>query len=441
MSARSPIAGWGRVPVVFAEQRLAEALDDVCRPARLTRGLGRSYGDASLPASQQDLVACSRLADRVLRFDEANGIVRAEAGLSLRDLDLLAWRRRLASPVHPGTEWVTLGGMVASDVHGKNHHRAGCFGEHVVALKMQMADGTIREVGPDLDGELFDATVGGMGLTGHILEVELRLEAIDSPWIVAETVPAEDLRQLLSTQSASSAEWPFTVSWIDGARGRSWRGLVVRGRWARADEAPARDPVPALSLGAPFDLPSGWLRPELVRLFNACYFHLGKLRGGLRVVDPRSFFFPLDRVEDWNRLYGRRGLVQHQCVIPADAGEEGVSRVLDVVARGGGSYLIVLKDCGVEGRGMLSFPKKGVSLAVDLPMRGDATRRLVDDLNEVLIGLGGRIYLAKDALTRVEHFRAMDGRRLDRWNAARRRLDPGGRLRSALSVRLLGDPA
>lgn len=440
------IAGWGGVPAVDGCERLGESLAEVCRPASLTRGLGRSYGDASLPARPGGVIAATRLGDRVLAFDRAAGVLRAEAGFRLAQLERLTRPAGWVSAVVPGTRHVTLGGMVASDIHGKNHHVAGCIGAHVRSLLLQLADGRELEIGPEREPELFAATIGGMGLTGHILEVELALLAIERPWVVVEVETAPDLPALVAGLRAASRTWPYTVTWVDAlSRGKHMgRGVILKGRWATADEAPASPPSRTLAeprLVVPFTMPGWVLGRASVRAFDELYYWMHRWRSGRRLVHPDSFFYPLDGIRDWNRLYGARGFVQHQSVLPVDDGDDVMLRYFDTLTRhGGASFLTVIKDCGAEGRGMLSFPKPGLSVALDLPMRGAATQALVDALNRHVLDAGGRIYLAKDALTRREDFVAMEPR-LAAFDAVRRKWDPERRLRSALSVRLLGDAA
>lgn len=435
------LSGWGRLPVVQGLEETPEEIEAASAGVALARGLGRSYGDASLPAAPGDRVLCTRRADRILRFDPATGVLRAEAGLSLAELHRLFGPRGFASPVLTGTASVTLGGMVASDVHGKNHHVAGTFGAHVQALRMRVADGRVLEVRDDTEPELFRATQGGMGLTGHVLEVEVRLERVPSPWIFAETRRVRDLDELLGTLRAESLHWPHAAAWIDcTVRGRGMgRGLLSLGRYATADEAPAAPPQHRERIAVPFDLPGWVVAPWSIRLFNTAYFHL-RPASGRGVVHPQPFFHPLDFVRHWNRLYGRRGFAQYQCVLPDQGNGRAVTRFFEVLTRmGGASPVSVLKNCGAEGRGVLSFPMPGISVALDLPFHPRHTQALIDALNQIVIEAGGRIYLTKDALTRPEHLRAMEPR-LARFQEIRRKWDPECRLRSAQSVRLLGDP-
>jgi FAD/FMN-containing dehydrogenase len=436
------LSGWGRLPVVMGRERLAEDLETASPGTDLARGLGRAYGDASLPAPG-GTVLCTRLADRILRFDPEAGILRAEAGFSLRQLHQLFPQRGWASPVQPGTQYITLGGMVASDVHGKNHHVSGSFGEHVRALRMRVPDGRVLEVTEDSEPELFRATLGGMGLTGHVLEVEFALERISSPWIWCETRRVRDLDELVSEIRSGSSSWPFTMAWADcTARGAAMgRGLLTMGRYAEPDEAPAAPPVMRERIAVPFDLPGWVVAGWSIKIFNTFYYHLRGAMSGVGCVHPQPFFYPLDAIRHWNRLYGRRGFAQYQCVLPLERDGLAYRRFFDVLTRkGGASPVAVIKDCGAEGRGTLSFPMPGISVALDLPFRPDKTQELVDALNEVVIEAGGRIYLTKDALTRPEHLRAMDPR-LAHFLEIRRKWDPHGVLRSAQSVRLLGDLA
>jgi len=440
---RVKVAGWGRAPVLEAEEVLDEDLRAAVRGARLTRGLGRSYGDASLPPQAGARVAASRRADRLLAFDPATGVLRAEAGLSLARLSDWLLPRGFAVPVVPGTCHVTLGGMVAADIHGRNHHTAGTIGAHLRALRLALADGREVEVSETNEPELFHATQGGMGLTAHILEVELTLRRIPSAWIWQETEPLRDLDELLERLPAEGTRWPFTVAVVDALAGGAGlgRGALVKGRWAEPDEAPGRVPRSAFQPRVPFDFPDLVLNRSSARLVNALY-RLRSRRQTRAIVTPRSHFQPLDILRDWNRGYGRRGFTQYQAVIPREAGPAAVRRLFEaLIASHEPAFLCVVKDFGAQGAGLLSFPRPGTTASIDLPLRGERTQAVVDAMNRVVIEAGGRVYLAKDALTRREHLEAMEGDRLRAFDALRRRFDPERRLSSALAVRLLGDPA
>ncbi len=433
------LAAWGRLPMP-GQETLTEDLLRGTRGAVLCRGLGRSYGDASLPAVASDRVINTRMASRILAFDDATGVVRAEAGFSLAELNRLLMPRGWFTPVTPGTKFVTMGGMVASDVHGKNHHREGCFGAHVRALRMRLADDSVVECSPTSETDLFDATIGGMGLLGHILEVEFQLHRIPSPWVMMESRRVPDIDAFLEALGQAASAWPMSMGWIDCLiRGKSMgRGIMMAGRWAEPGECPPRAPRQRPNLTMPVELPNWALNPVTAALFNRLYYrsHWQKMKRG--VVSPEPFFYPLDAILHWNRAYGPRGFTQYQCVLPRAAGAEGVREFMKLLTRlGGASPLCVIKDCGAEGRGVLSFPLEGTSIAVDMAVSPDI-QGIVDRLNEFVIAAGGRIYLTKDRFTRADHYRAMEPR-LPRFEAIREKYDPARRLRSALSVRLLGD--
>lgn len=433
------IGGWGRQFVPGHELQV----DDLEHAPRvLFRGLGRSYGDSSLPPPTNPLVVTTTRANRIAKFDTSTGLFRAEAGLSLRDLNRLSLPRGWFVPVTPGTQFVTLGGAVAADVHGKSHHVDGCFGAHVSRLKLHVADGRVVECGPDLERDLFLATVGGMGLTGQILEVELGMRRIPTAWIWQETERVPDIDAYIEALKRSAKDWPMTFGWIDClTRGKHMgRGILTRGRWAQPHEAPSGMPKEPLAIRFPFLAPELLLSRLTVQAFNTSYYrsHVRELTQGL--VDPFTFFYPLDAIHDWNLMYGKRGMTQYQCVLPEEAGPGAARRFLEVLTQhGGASFLCVIKDCGPESAAYLSFPRRGISVALDIAVR-DGTQALVDALNEHVLKEGGRIYLAKDSFTRPEHFREMEKKRLPRFLEAREKWDPNRRFRSAQSVRLLGDP-
>jgi FAD/FMN-containing dehydrogenase len=419
----------------------SEDLESASQRVPLSRGLGRSYGDASLPPADAPRALNTTLADRILGFDEQTGVLHAEAGLSLEEMNRLFLPRRWFTPVTPGTKYVTLGGMVASDVHGKGQHRQGCFGHHVVALRMRVADGRVLVCTPEQHPDLFAATLGGMGLTGHILEVSVRLQRVPSPWIVQRSERIPNLSAFLTGLERAAHDWPYTVGWIDClATGASMgRGNLISGRWALPHEAPSHAPRPGRRFQLSFDYPSWVLNRASIAAFNELKYRSQVRAFSEGVVDPEGFFYPLDRIRHWNRLYGARGFTQYQCVLPREAGPEAVYRVMQTLtARGGASFLAVIKDFGRDGAGLLSFPRPGTTLALDIPLRDD-TQALVDALNEQVIRDGGRVYLTKDSLTRADHFRQMDGERVDAFNGVRDHWDPERRFKSALSVRLLGD--
>jgi len=438
-TAVSRLSGWGGTSAIGIERR-SEDLEAITRDVSLTRGLARSYGDSSLPPPSHPIAAGSLLADRLLAFNATTGELRAEAGYALRDLTRRFLPRGWIIPVSPGTQFVTLGGMVAADVHGKNHHRDGTIGRHLTRLRVRVGSGRIVECSPDEERGLFWATVGGMGLTGHILEVSVRLVRVPSPWITGFSRRISNIDEFVVALKQSAGDWPYTMGWIDClARGRHMgRGVLICGRWATREEAPRHYPRPLPRFVVPFVCPSWVMGRTVGRVFNEFIYRLHRKHSRMRMLHPEPFFYPLDVIEHWNRLYGRRGFTQYQCVLPDSAGPGAVRSLVELLSRlGGASFLCVIKDCGDEGDGLLSFPRRGVSIALDLPIR-DNTQGLIDQLNDFVVGAGGRVYLAKDAFTRAHHFQAMEPR-LATFNAERRRWDPQGEIRSVQSIRLMGD--
>ncbi|MEO8604976.1 MAG: hypothetical protein ABI629_20580, partial [bacterium] len=317
------------------------------------------------------------------------------------------------------------------------------FGEHVRALRLRLADGNIVEVDDTHESELFRATLGGMGLTGHVLEVEFAMERIASPWIWQESERVADFDTALERLEVAGRSWPYTVLWNDLMidEPHLGRGLLMKGRWATPDEAPPQPPRWRAAPTLPIALPSWALQPWMLAVGNRLNYwqHGARVRSGIE--HPGTCFYPLDVLRQWNGLYGRRGFTQYQAVLPGPHLHPSHRRLLRTLRqRRGEVFLCVIKDCGPAGKGLLSYPRPGVSYAFDLPI-GPNTQSVVDALNEVVVEEGGRIYLAKDALTRPEHYRAMEGERLQAFAAVRDKWDPQRRLKSALSVRLLGDVA
>ncbi len=396
-------SSWGRYPHV--DQRslaLAWASDSLPQGTEplLPYGLGRSYGDVCLNPDGPLLL--TRELRRFLAFDTQAGVLRCEAGCTLGEVAELTLPQRWFPPVVPGTRFVTVGGAVANDVHGKNHHRAGTFGRHVRALELLRGDGTRLVCGPGANTALFRATVGGLGLTGLITWVELQLAPVAGPWMEVEAVPFQGLEQFAELTAASDKTHAYTVAWVDGlARGTALgRGIFFRGNHA---EGGGDVPAPRLRLSVPFDAPDALLSAPLIRAFNAVYRNWP--RGGTKRVSTWKFLHPLDAVGNWNRLYGRRGLLQHQSVVP---GPGAVGELLATAADSGqGSFLTVLKTFSdMPSPGLLSFPRPGWTLALDFPGRGEATFALLEKLDAVVRAQGGRVYPAKDARMSVDTFRA-----------------------------------
>src|SRR5688572_25076944 len=302
-----PLSGWGGVAAPGVERR-SEDLETITRDVSLTRGLGRSYGDSSLPPASRAVVAATPLADRLLAFDESTGDLTAEAGYSLHDLVDRFLPRGWCTPVSPGTQFVTLGGMVAADVHGKNHHRDGTIGRHVRRLRLRVGTGAIVECSPTIEPELFAATIGGMGLTGHILDVTVRLVRVPSPWLMGFAHRIGDIDEFMAALKQAASEWPYTMGWIDClSRGRHMgRGVLYAGRWATQDEAPRHFPKAPARLAVPFVCPSWVMSRPVGRVVNELIYRTHRKRPRVHLMKPQPFFYPLDAIGHWNRLYGRR---------------------------------------------------------------------------------------------------------------------------------------
>jgi FAD/FMN-containing dehydrogenase len=362
--------------------------------------MGRSYGDVCL--NPDGPVLLTRGLRRFLSFDAETGVLRCEAGCTLGEVAEVALPRGFFPPVVPGTRFVTVGGAVANDVHGKNHHRAGTFGRHVRALELVRGDGTRLLCTPSSNAELFRATIGGLGLTGLITWVEVQLSAVPGAWMEVEALPFGTLEHFAELAEESDATHAYTVAWVDGLAqgGALGRGVFFRGNHTAGDGALA---PPRTRFRVPFDAPDALLSAPLLRAFNALYRRWP--RAGVRRMSAWKFLHPLDAVGAWNRLYGARGLLQHQSVVP---GLEGVRALLAAAAQSGqGSFLTVLKTfADVPSPGLLSFPRPGWTLALDFPARGQATLQLLDALDAVVRAQGGRVYPAKDARMSAETFRA-----------------------------------
>jgi decaprenylphospho-beta-D-ribofuranose 2-oxidase len=438
------LSGWGRYPRARAEVVRPEHVSavDVTRwPRVLARGLGRAYGDAAL--SKEGVVLLTERLNRLLEFDEGGGVLRAEAGATLADLLEVFAPRGWFPPVTPGTKFVTLGGCVAADVHGKNHHRDGGFGAHVEELELALADGTRTRCSPAENADLFRATVGGMGLTGVITEVTLRLKFVETSYMIVRHHAARDLEESLALLDDPVYDDEYTVGWVDLlARGRrAGRGVLMRGQHARASELPRefRERGGARTrsrFGLPFDLPSWALNRLAASAFNKFYYQARGRRRAPYVSDFDGFFYPLDSVGGWNRAYGKRGFVQYQCVLPMAESARGLARLRDALAESRQPcFLAVLKRFGPEGPGLLSFPEPGYTLALDFPVRGEELFALLRKFDDLVLEHGGRVYLAKDACLDPEKFRLMYPR-FPEWMEIKRRVDPGDRFRSELSRRL-----
>ncbi|MGO9558227.1 MAG: FAD-binding protein [Acidimicrobiales bacterium] len=452
-SQRRRLTGWGGSPASCAEVASPRTLDEAeavvtaaggCGRSLIPRGLGRSYGDAAQNAGGLvvDLTAC----DKILEFDTCSGIVRAEAGLSIESLLRQSVPRGFFVPVTPGTRFVTIGGALAADVHGKNHHVDGSFGRYVRSIRLATPVGE-RVVTPDSDPELFWATVGGMGLTGIILEATFELIPIETTLMTVDTARGRDLEECMALMTEGDRSYQYSVAWVDCLRGGRalGRGVVTLANHtlkAAAEAALRREDAaglltydPRQLLEVPIVPPVRLVTEATVRMFNEAWYRRAPRRrhGQLQLVT--SYFHPLDGVGSWNRLYGRRGFTQYQFVVPFGA-EDLVRKVIARLSeRGFPSPFAVLKRFGPGSPAPLSFPIEGWTLALDLPLGIPGLAHELDHLDELVASACGRVYLAKDGRLRAEMLRQMYPR-LDDWQAVRDESDPGGLMVSDLGRRL-----
>lgn len=440
-----PLSGWGRFPVESChlyrpEKRrdVAAILESGAEPSYIARGLGRSYGDAALNRGQ-GAVSFSRL-NRFLAFDPAIGTLECEAGVSFAEILETFLPRGFFPSVTPGTKFVTVGGAIAADIHGKNHHRDGSIANFVSEIRLLAPEGD-RTCSPAAHPDVFWATVGGMGLTGMILSAKLRLARVASAYVLADCQKARNLHEAVELMAATDERFQYSVAWIDClARGDSLgRGLLMRANHAAAGELSheIRNPLELpkrARLRVPFDLPSFALNRASMGAFNTLYY-AGHKSVSRQLVDIERFFYPLDRVQNWNRLYGKRGFVQYQVALPRDGGQEALKLLVGRLSDSGrGSFLAVLKRLGARDAGLLSFPIEGYTLALDIPIARDVPSFL-RGLDEIVQGYHGRVYLAKDAMLRRNTFAVMYPR-LDEFRALKARLDPKGVISSSLARRV-----
>ena len=392
------ISSWGRLgrfehEVVGLSDRHQVVSQLKSNPIGIAHGMGRSYGDVCL--NPNGVLWKTTGLDRFISLDENSGNLVCEAGVLLRDIQRLVIARGWILPVTPGTQLVTVGGAIANDVHGKNHHGSGSFGDHINSLKLIRTDGSIIVCGPNLLPDWFAATVGGFGLTGVITEVEIQLRRVTGPWLSTETIAYGNLNEFFHLADASEADWEHTVSWIDCVA-KGGRGLFMRAN--PTDSIEHQEPK-SRKLTMPFVPPISLINKLTLQPFNTAYFNLKKRQVGRSAAHYESFFYPLDNLLEWNRMYGPKGFYQYQCVVPRSVGHDAVQAMLKEISRSGeGSFLAVLKTFGNrQALGMMSFPQPGVTLALDFPNLGERTLKLFERLDTIVREAKGRIYLAKDA--------------------------------------------
>ena len=433
------MTGWGLYPVFKGQIDKARYLQDLVGFARtsaplLAQGNCRSYGDACLASHVVSTLAMSHLLD----FDAEQGVLRAQAGITLAEIIRFILPHGWFMPVTPGTKYTTLGGCIAADVHGKNHHTEGSIGNFVEELEIVVADGTCLRCSRTEHPELFQATLGGMGLTGFIYAVALRLKPISSAYISVHSVKTANLGETCQVFAETQEDYIYSVAWIDClARGKQLgRSIVMLGNHL-ADPTASRGLVlhSSRQRNIPFSFPEYALTPWSMKLFNALYHRRQWRRRTDSTVHYDPYFYPLDTIGHWNRIYGRRGFLQYQCAVPFANGVEVLSDLLGrITARGAGSFLAVLKTFGPQ-EGLLSFPIPGYTLSLDFPLRHDWLIPFLHELNQQVLRVGGRVYLAKDAILKDEDFAAMYPR-LDEFKRIKRAYDPEHHFRSLQSDRL-----
>ena len=439
------LSGWGRYPRSYAAIVSPETIEEVepsSYESMIARGQGRSYGNAAM--NEGGVVMMTEKLDRPISFDERTGWLTAEAGMTLAEVFQKFLPRGWFPSVTPGTRFVSLGGCVAAGVHGKNHHHDGTFGANLREIEIVLADGSRVRSSPEKNSELFWATVGGMGLTGVITEVTYRLVPVESAYVVVRHDKARDLDASLSLLEGEEWDDRYTVAWIDClAKGRALgRSVLMRGHHAQAAELSRKIKEPLLlkergKLNLPFDLPQWVLNSLTISAFNQFYYLWQGAKREPFVTDYATFFHPLDSINNWNRMYGRRGFIQYQCVLPPVESLEGLRKLLEELARERrASFLAVLKRFGPQNQGLLSFPMEGYTLALDMPVSDAGLFRFLDRLDEIVLGHGGRVYLAKDTRVKAETFRRMYPK-FSEWEKIKRKVDPENRFQSDLG-RMLG---
>ncbi len=419
---------WGRYPKIEPAQvqsvywrselpNLAKFEEPV-----LPFGYGRSYGDSCLNEGGVT-IDVSHL-HHFISFDEEQGLLCCEAGVSLAEILEVFVPRGWFIPVSPGTKFVSVGGAIANDVHGKNHHKAGTFGRHVTRFELLRSDGQRLICSPEENSELFSATIGGLGLTGIILWAEFRLKPIVNPFIDMERIRFSSLEEFIEISAETDRDYEYTMSWVDiliGGRALC-RGIFMCGNNDQSKERATQRIGKGLPLIVPLDAPSFVLNTLTVKAFNEVIYHSQLSKRVSKVVPYEPFFYPLDSIHNWNRMYGKRGFLQYQFVVPFQDGFEAMRAILNRIRRSGqGSFLTVLKTFGdIQSPGMLSFPRPGITLALDFAYSGKKTLQLLDDLDKIVRESGGAVYPAKDARMSAESFQTF----FPRWREFAKYVDP-----------------
>lgn len=439
---QSKIAGWGNYPkeeaFLYRPEKYKELQEMVTSSESqlryISRGLGRSYGDTAL--NQGNGILLHTKFNRFLAFDSETQILECEAGVSLEEIIEVFLPRGYFLPVTPGTKYVTIGGAIANDVHGKNHHKDGAISDHVIDFTLMTADGKVLTCSREENAELFWATVGGIGLTGILLTARLRLIPVESAYMEVDYQKAANLEEALEKLAETDDLYPYSVAWIDClTSGKSMgRSVLMLGKHAsREHPLSIRE---KRKLNMPFHLPSIALNPLSIGAFNTLYYN--KFKDNSRVtVDYDTFFYPLDAIGNWNRMYGSSGFIQYQMVFPPETSKAGLTTILTMLSRARkSSFLAVLKSFGEKGKGWLAFPRKGYTLALDIPVRGgEKFLSFIHELDQVVMKYDGVLYLAKDSTMSPETFRHMYPE-WERFRQMKEQIDPHHVFSSSMSRRL-----
>ena len=438
------VSNWGNYPSTEAEVRSFATIQQAMQATQdwesfIPRGLGRCYGDSALNSNILSTLKFNRFLD----FDQESGILHCQGGLSFKDILDVIVPAGWFLPVTPGTKFVTLGGAIAADVHGKNHHSEGSFSRHLISLTLLAPSGEVYVCSREENADIFWATCGGMGLTGIILDGTFRLKPIESVYIVEEATKTKDVEELYRLFEESE-DVTYSVAWIDClAKGsKLGKGILLNGEHAKQSDLikPKHKSAPLIlpkkrKISIPFNLPSFTINPLTVKVFNALFYAKAKNKPHTHIVDYDTYFYPLDGLHHWNRVYGKKGFAQYQFAIPPEHGYDGMVRILKEISKYRlPSFLTVLKTFGDGEKGMLSFPMKGYTLALDFPINSKLFG-ILDRLDEIVQEFGGRIYLTKDSRMKAGMLESGYAQ-LPEFLDVKRRLDGRGNMESMQSARL-----
>lgn len=445
-SVKSTLSGWANYPketcYLYRPEKykdLEEILQSGNQPNYISRGVGRSYGDTSLN-SLNGVILHTRF-NRFLSYDEHSQVLECEAGVTFEEIIESFLPLGYFLPVTPGTKYVTLGGAIANDVHGKNHHKDGSISEHILDFQLLTAFGEIIPCSRQLNEEFFWATIGGVGLTGIILSARIKLIKVETAYVQVDYKRATCLDQALHILNETEQQYQYSVAWIDCLSTDSsiGRSVLMLGNHASRDQIRGKDPLSLKEkrkLNLLFNLPPFVLNPYSIKAFNSVYYHQFKDSSKV-LVDYDTFFYPLDKILNWNRIYGRAGFIQYQVMFPPETSRLGLIKLLQKLSRVGcSSFLAVLKSLGEKGKGLLSFPRKGYTLALDIPVRGGTEFfAFIRELDEVVLTYGGVLYLAKDSLMSPATFAHMYPK-LPEFREIKAKIDPNNSFSSSMARRL-----